>query len=695
MPAPRAPGALISFVDLPPPRVAARVDVPAFVCVTERGPLNTPTRCGSWATFERIFGGFVPTGLGAYAVKAFFDNGGLVAWVVRVAAPERVSATTGPQPADRTRSVVASLEGMMPGAAVTVTDAGHSHTYGVVGVDATSGSVTWDRPLHPDFAALAGLTLATGAGHAVAEATDDAALPVLRLRAASPGAWGDRVQVAISPGRSVTAASRPDLVGSATATPVDGTAGFVVGDRCAVSQDLGGVASTATATLAGVDAARRVLQWDPPLPAVLDPALPLRIETLRFSLGVLMGGRAAEVWPDLSTASTHPRFAPAVLAGSDLLRVEVLAPDEPAPALVRLRGGRDGVAALRIADLTGDELAGDVLTGDAVPAPVGVAALHTIDEPAAVAMPDLVAPASPVRVTRPEPVDPCDPCTPLDGPSPDPLEAVVTEGRTGFGLDDIVAGQQTLIDSCAANGERLALLDPPPQCRSAGELLQWVARFSSSYAMTIAPWTVVIEPSDPAARRGVPSSAHLAGLIAAGDHHTGPWLSPANRTLTWAHGLDLALTDAEHALANDAGLNLIRALPGRGLVPMGSRTLSPDPLWRFVATRRTMIWLRRALRHHLAWVVYEPISTGLATLLTTTIATLLTDLWDAGALVGDTAQDAFVVEVDVGAAATGRLLMVIGVALARPSEFVTVRVSRTDNRLELDEGPALVLQGAS
>ena len=46
--------------------------------------------------------------------------------------------------------------------------------------------------------------------------------------------------------------------------------------------------------------------------------------------------------------------------------------------------------------------------------------------------------------------------------------------------------------------------------------------------------------------------------------------------------------------------------------------------------------------------------------------------------------------VDQGAALAGQLLIEIGVAITRPAEFVTVRVSRIDNRLELHEQPERV-----
>ena len=103
MSADRAPGVIIEFVDPPPAIAPTRVDVPVIICVAERGPLHTPVRCGSWSEFRRVFGGFVPNGLGAYAAKGFFEQGGGPGWFVRVAAPEPRLGTCSPRTASPRR----------------------------------------------------------------------------------------------------------------------------------------------------------------------------------------------------------------------------------------------------------------------------------------------------------------------------------------------------------------------------------------------------------------------------------------------------------------------------------------------------------------------------------------------------------------------------------------------------------------
>ncbi len=679
----RAPGVLIELVEAPPAIAPTRVDVPVLVCVTERGPVNTPVRVGSMTAFTATFGRAIRGGLGFLAAKAFFDGGGTVAWVVRVAAPERRTFTSGPQPADRSRSVLAALDGLVPGAVATLSQPGVGHEYLVRAVDQATMTVTWDRPVHEDLDLTLAVDVATGAGTARAALDGDGGGASLAVEAAWPGSLGSRLEVAASPGARSTTAARPGAPGGPLVTPVSATVGFRPGDLCRISQDQAGVAVATEAVVAAVDAARRTITWTAALPAGLDLTAPFGIETVTFDLAVLLDGAIAEVWPGLSTLPAHPRYVEPVLAASALIRARVTGPAQPAPARVRLTGGRDGTAALRTTDLTGDELLDDR---------IGLAAALDLDEPAVVVAPDLVAAPTPALVLDPpEPPDPCDPCAAPAEEGPPVVEAILVEAGPSFEAEAVITAQQLMIESCERSTERVLLLDPPHGCATLTDLRAWAARFSSSYAVTAAPWLTVVDPGGAGGQRRVPPSAHLAGLIARCDAESGPWLSPANRSLPWAHGVTLGATAAQHAVANDEGLNLVLAVPGRGLVPLGARTLAADAQWRFVAVRRTMIMLRRTLRHHLAWVPFEPVDHHLASTVELAIATLLTDVWEAGGLAGASPGEAFAVAVDPSRAAAGELRIAVGVALARPAEFVLVRVTRTANRLEITEAPALVL----
>ncbi|HTR55497.1 MAG TPA: phage tail sheath C-terminal domain-containing protein [Kofleriaceae bacterium] len=82
---PRAPGIYQSFDSIaPPPLSIANTRIAGFTGITEKGPMNEPTRIAQWDEFVEIFG----TGGDAYtasAVYGFFRNGGTDCWIVRVA----------------------------------------------------------------------------------------------------------------------------------------------------------------------------------------------------------------------------------------------------------------------------------------------------------------------------------------------------------------------------------------------------------------------------------------------------------------------------------------------------------------------------------------------------------------------------------------------------------------------------------
>jgi phage tail sheath protein FI len=99
------------FVIEGPPKSRPIAGVPtsiaAFVGLAPAGPVNTPTQVTSWMDFERKFGAgkdgpFMSGAYLAHCVHGFFQNGGGLAWIVRVGTP-----TFGGRPA----AALASNEG--------------------------------------------------------------------------------------------------------------------------------------------------------------------------------------------------------------------------------------------------------------------------------------------------------------------------------------------------------------------------------------------------------------------------------------------------------------------------------------------------------------------------------------------------------------------------------------------------------
>ncbi len=86
MPVYQTPGVYFEKIDSGRGKISGiRTDIPGFIGIAEKGPLDTPVRLESWKQFQSAFGGFIPQSYLAYAVNGFFENGGDTCYVVRIA----------------------------------------------------------------------------------------------------------------------------------------------------------------------------------------------------------------------------------------------------------------------------------------------------------------------------------------------------------------------------------------------------------------------------------------------------------------------------------------------------------------------------------------------------------------------------------------------------------------------------------
>jgi hypothetical protein len=266
-----------------------------------------------------------------------------------------------------------------------------------------------------------------------------------------------------------------------------------------------------------------------------------------------------------------------------------------------------------------------------------------------------------------------------------------------FSPEEIFRVQQALVEHCRALHDRFALLDPPFEAVSGsglgiGPIRTWRRRFDSDFAALYSPWLIVPDPLglEPSGLRAVPPSGHVAGFIAQTDLKVGVHRAPANGPLVWVQGVTLAIDESLHGILNPEHVNAIRAFPGRGLRVFGARTLSSDPDWRFVNVRRLLLMLEKAIRIGSQWATFEPNNRFTRAKLHLALTSLLLEVWRRGALAGKTAQEGFYVncgEVQNPAdtRARGMLVAEVGVAPAKPFEFIVVRVGVSDNALEVAE----------
>jgi phage tail sheath protein FI len=299
-------------------------------------------------------------------------------------------------------------------------------------------------------------------------------------------------------------------------------------------------------------------------------------------------------------------------------------------------------AALPSARLSADDYVGDVAERS------GLAGLEAVDEVTMLCVPDLMS----------------------------------AYQQGAIDLDTVQAVQTAMIAHCELMGDRVAILDPPPGF-TAQQILEWrvdKARYDSMYATLYWPWVQTTDPTT-GLLSYLPPSGHVAGVWGRNDATRGVHKAPANEIVRGAVDLEINITRNEHDLLNPQGINCIRAFPGRGIRVWGARTLSSDPAWRYLNVRRLFNFLEESILDGTSWVVFEPNDQALWAKIRRTVAAFLVMQWRAGALFGNTPDEAFYVKCDdetnpAEGIDAGQVVCEIGVAPVKPAEFVVFRLSQ-------------------
>jgi phage tail sheath protein FI len=207
---------------------------------------------------------------------------------------------------------------------------------------------------------------------------------------------------------------------------------------------------------------------------------------------------------------------------------------------------------------------------------------------------------------------------------------------------------------------------------------------ANSYGAVYFPWVLALDPTGRStAPVPLPPSGYIAGLYARTDGARGVWKAPAGvqASLNGAVGLTTELSDTEHGILNQDGIDVIRRFPGAGIVSFGARTITSDPAWRYVPVRRTAIMLRVSIYYGIQWAVFEPNDEPLWSQLRLTIGSFMTTLFRQGAFQGASPADAFFVKCDAETTTqadidAGVVNVLVGFAALKPAEFVVVRISQ-------------------
>jgi uncharacterized protein len=207
------------------------------------------------------------------------------------------------------------------------------------------------------------------------------------------------------------------------------------------------------------------------------------------------------------------------------------------------------------------------------------------------------------------------------------------------------------------------------------------------HAAIFFPRLLIPDPLDENRNRDFAPCGVVAGIIARTDATRGVWKSPAgiDAVLTGVTDLTTSLSDSDSGTLNPLGVNCFRVFPVIGPVVWGSRTLRGadnfSDQWKYLAVRRTALYIEQSLYRGTQWVVFEPNDEPLWSQIRLNVGAFMQSLFLQGAFQGSTPKEAYFVKCDSETTThddqnSGRVNILVGFAPLKPAEFVVLKIQQ-------------------
>src|SRR5271167_1855072 len=216
-----------------------------------------------------------------------------------------------------------------------------------------------------------------------------------------------------------------------------------------------------------------------------------------------------------------------------------------------------------------------------------------------------------------------------------------------------------------------------------------IDKSAGDYGAIYFPWIYAPDPIGQGRNPKIllPPSGFMAGIDARIDNARGVFKAPAGTEAGVAGSLApyVVVSDTEQDGLNPILVNVIRSVPGSGLVVWGTRTIGSDASWRYIPVRRIAIFLRVSIYNGIQWAVFEPNDEPLWSSLRLNIRAFMLTQFRAGAFQGSKPDDAFFVLCDSSTTTqqdidNGVVNILVGFAPLKPAEFVVLKLSQKVNQ---------------
>lgn len=369
----------------------------------------------------------------------------------------------------------------------------------------------------------------------------------------------------------------------------------------------------------------------------------------RFTLQVLFGGNIVETWQDVSLNPGDSRYAPGIV-------------NSPSDS---------GSRFIKFTDLRSSSSAWTTASG--TPAVVSATPLTTGAEGSATIALDVAAIDALEGVTQ---------TTILNLNLPNVQDQTTINNLTAWAADSSRQTVFLVVDVPKAASTVAATVTSYTNLVSGPDLFT-----ATSYAAIYGPWLTISDPavSSSGAVKVVPPGGAVLGQYSATDASRGVQKPPAGvgTALKGVVDLENKFKGSDLDTLNEAGINVVRTIPGYGFCIMGARTLKRGFPDRYINIRRVLMYVKKVIKDNTQFAIHEPNDEELWAVVSATVSGFLMTAFQDGLLKGTTPDAAFFVKCDAennppSSTSVGVLNVQVGVSVATPAEFIVINIGLFD-----------------